>query len=58
MRVIRTLIALALIVTGAVILSEMLHYQLRYSFTGLVLGGAMILLGAVRLRALFARVPR
>lgn len=58
MRIVRTVIALALIVIGAFILSEMLRYPLRYSFTGLVIGGAMILLGAVRLRTLYSRVPR
>jgi hypothetical protein len=56
MRLVRTVIALALIVVGAVILSEMLRYQLRYSLTGIVLGGAMIALGAVRLRALYSRM--
>lgn len=58
MRVLRALIAVALIVTGVVILSEMLHYSLRYSISGIVLGVAMIALGTIRLRALYARVNR
>jgi hypothetical protein len=58
MRLLRTLIAVALIALGAVILSEMLHYPLRYSLTGIVVGGAMIALGIMRLRLLYTRPRR
>jgi putative effector of murein hydrolase LrgA (UPF0299 family) len=58
MRLIRAVISLALIVIGGIIVSEMIHYPLRYSLTGIVLGVAMIALGIVRLRALYGRVAR
>ena len=58
MRFVRALIAVGLIVVGAVIFGKMLYYPVRYSLTGLVLGAAMIALGVVRLRALYARVAR
>ena len=58
MRLLRAVISAALIVVGAVIFTKMLHYPIRYSITGLVLGAAMIALGIVRLRALYARETR
>ncbi|HUA08099.1 MAG TPA: hypothetical protein VMA98_02425 [Candidatus Acidoferrales bacterium] len=53
MRAVRTVLALAMIVVGAIILTRILHYPLAASFTGIVLGLAMIALGAIRLRAIY-----
>lgn len=58
MRWLRTAIAAALIVIGAIILIDMLRYPIRYTLTGIVLGAAMIALGVVRLRALYQRTDR
>ncbi len=46
----RFFIAFALIGLGGYIIFRMLHYPLAQSFTGLVLGGAMIALGILRAR--------
>jgi len=53
MRVVRTVLALAMIVVGSIILTRMMHYPIAASFTGIVLGLAMIALGAIRLRGLY-----
>ncbi len=58
LRLVRTLIASALVVFGAIVLTEMLHYPLRYAISGIVLGAAMIALGVLRLRALYGRRDR
>jgi len=55
MRLIRTVLALALIVCGATIFTRMLHFPFLTAITGLVLGAAMIALGAVRLRTLYGK---
>ena len=49
MLAIRAVLAVALIVAGIVILYNMLHYPIAQSFTGLVLGAAMVALGIFRL---------
>ena len=46
----RGLIALLLIGVGAYVVIQMLRFPIAQSFTGLVLGGAMVLLGLLRLR--------
>jgi putative effector of murein hydrolase LrgA (UPF0299 family) len=58
MRVFRTVIAAGMIVLGSYIIAQMVHYPLRSSLTGIVLGGAMIALGVVRLRMLYGRTRR
>ncbi|HTX57835.1 MAG TPA: hypothetical protein VMD47_12120 [Candidatus Acidoferrales bacterium] len=58
MRAVRAVLAVALIVVGAIILARMIHYPIAAGFTGIILGLAMIGLGAVRLRALYGRVDR
>jgi putative effector of murein hydrolase LrgA (UPF0299 family) len=50
---VRTGLSLAMIVVGAVIIVRMMPYPISASFTGIVLGLAMIALGIVRLRTLF-----
>jgi hypothetical protein len=50
---VRTVLSVAMIVVGAVIIVRMMPYPISASFTGLVLGLAMIALGVVRLRTLF-----
>lgn len=52
MRSLRTVLSLAMIVVGGYITVEMLRYPISASFTGIVLGVAMIALGVVRLRAI------
>ncbi len=46
---IRIVLALAMIVVGIVIIVRMFPYPIHETFTGLVLGAAMIALGAFRL---------
>jgi hypothetical protein len=58
MRVVRTILAILLIVVGASIVVQMLHESIRYTLTGIVVGLAMIALGVVRLRALYVPVRR
>jgi putative effector of murein hydrolase LrgA (UPF0299 family) len=53
----RTVLSLAMIVVGGYITVEMLHYPISASFTGIVLGIALIALGIVRLRAIYG-TPR
>jgi hypothetical protein len=55
MRAIRTLLALALVVVGISIVSRMIRYPFIESVSGVVLGLAMVLLGAFRLRALYRK---
>ena len=50
MLILRLILSLLLIVAGIVIVAQMLRYPLAQSFTGLVLGGAMMWLGTLRLR--------
>ncbi len=50
---VRTALSVAMIVIGAIIIVRMMPYPIGASFTGIVLGIAMIALGAVRLRQLF-----
>lgn len=49
----RTVLSIAMIVVGTVILVRMMPYPISASFTGIILGLAMIALGVVRLRTLF-----
>jgi hypothetical protein len=49
----RTVLSAAMIVLGAVIIVRMMPYPIGASFTGIVLGLALIALGIVRLRAIF-----
>jgi hypothetical protein len=57
-RAIRTALAAAMIVIGAIIIGEMARYPIAYTFTGIILGLALIALGIVRLRALYGRRVR
>ncbi len=50
MLVLRGALSVFTMVVGAVVVIEMLRYPIAQSFTGIVLGGAMILLGTIRLR--------
>ncbi len=47
---VRAALSVLMIVVGAVVLIQMLRYPIAQTFTGVVLGGAMILLGILRLR--------
>lgn len=58
MRSIRTGLAIAMILVGGYILTRMLHYPIAAGFTGIILGLAMMALGAVRLRAMYGRSGR
>jgi putative effector of murein hydrolase LrgA (UPF0299 family) len=49
----RAVLSAAMIVLGAVIIVRMMPYPIAASFTGIVLGLAMIALGIVRLRAIY-----
>ncbi|MGB6984520.1 MAG: hypothetical protein WBD74_00945 [Candidatus Aquilonibacter sp.] len=49
----RTALSIAMIVVGTIIIVRMMPYPISASFTGLILGLAMIALGVVRLRTLF-----
>jgi hypothetical protein len=53
MLALRTVLSVAMIVIGTIIVVRMLPYPISASFTGIVLGGAMIALGIVRLRAIY-----
>lgn len=55
MRIIRTVLSLGMIVIGAIVVAQMAHYPIAASFTGIILGLAMIALGTIRLRALYGR---
>jgi xanthine/uracil/vitamin C permease (AzgA family) len=50
MLIFRGVLSVFMIVVGAFVVIEMLRYPLAQSFTGVVLGGAMIILGAIRFR--------
>lgn len=50
---VRAGLSVAMIVVGSIIIVRMMPYPISASFTGIVLGLAMIALGAVRLRTLF-----
>ena len=52
-RTIRAGLAIAMIAVGGYILTRMLHYPIAASFTGIILGLAMMALGVVRLRAIY-----
>ena len=52
-RTIRTALAIAMIAVGGYILLRMSHYAITASFTGIILGLAMMALGVVRLRAIY-----
>ena len=54
MLVYRAIIAVALIVLGAYIIVRMIPFSIAQSFTGIVLGIAMIALGVIRLRQVIA----
>ncbi|HTV91996.1 MAG TPA: hypothetical protein VMG98_04695 [Verrucomicrobiae bacterium] len=58
MRTVRTGLAIAMIAIGAYILTRMLHYPIAASFTGIILGLAMVALGIVRLRAMYGGTRR
>ena len=50
MLVFRGALSVLTILIGAYVVIQMLRYPIAQSFTGVVLGGAMILLGAIRFR--------
>ena len=50
MLVFRGALSVFMIVVGAFVVIQMLRYPIAQSFTGVVLGAAMILLGAIRFR--------
>ncbi len=50
MLVFRGALSVFTIVVGAFVVFQMLRYPIAQSFTGIVLGAAMILLGVIRLR--------
>ena len=54
MLAVRTVLAIAMIAMGAFVIVRMLPYPLAQTFTGMVLGGAMIALGFFRLRQILA----
>jgi len=60
MIVVRALLAIAMMVVGGTIFVRMLPYGIAQTFTGLVLGLAMIGLGAYRLHQIYyyRRSPR
>jgi len=58
MRIIRTVLSLGMIVIGVIVVAQMARYPIAASFTGIILGLAMIALGTVRLRALYDRSGR
>ena len=47
---VRGALAVLMVLVGASVLVQMLRYPLAQSFTGVVLGGAMMLLGFLRFR--------
>ncbi len=50
MLMVRCGLAVLMVVVGAYVVFQMLRYPLAQSFTGIVLGGAMVLLGILRFR--------
>lgn len=58
MMLFRGALAVFMIVVGAIVVIQMLRYPLAQSFTGIVLGGAMIALGFIRLRQVRERLRR
>ena len=50
MLIVRGALSVFMIVVGAFVVIQMMRYPLAQSSTGIVLGGAMILLGFLRLR--------
>lgn len=50
MLVFRGALSIFMVVVGAFVVIQMLRYPIAQSFTGVVLGGAMVLLGAIRFR--------
>ena len=46
----RGALSVFMIVVGAFVVIQMLRYPIAQSFTGIVLGGAMVLLGVIRFR--------
>ena len=50
MLMVRGGLALLMILVGAFVVIQMLHFPLAQSFTGVVLGGAMVLLGFLRFK--------
>ncbi|MBV8639156.1 MAG: hypothetical protein JO322_13850 [Candidatus Eremiobacteraeota bacterium] len=50
MLVFRGALSVLTIVIGAFVLIQMLRYPIAQSFTGIILGAAMILLGTIRFR--------
>ncbi len=50
---VRTVLSVAMIGVGAFIIVRMVPYPISASFTGIVLGIAMVALGVIRLRTLF-----
>lgn len=60
MLTVRAFIAVALVIVGACILVQMLRYGIAQTFTGVILGIAMIALGLFRLKQIVAigRTPR
>lgn len=50
MLVFRGALSVFTIIVGAYVVVQMLRYPIAQSFTGIILGGAMILLGVIRLR--------
>ena len=50
MLIFRGALSVFTIVVGAFVVIQMLRYPIAQSFTGIVLGAAMILLGVIRLR--------
>jgi hypothetical protein len=53
MMVVRVLLAVAMMVVGGTIVVRMLPYGIAQTFTGLILGLAMLALGAYRLHQLY-----
>jgi hypothetical protein len=58
MLVFRGALSVFMIVVGAFVVIQMLHHPLAQSFIGIVLGGAMILLGAIRFRQVREAIRR
>ncbi len=58
MRIIRTILSLGMIVVGVIVVAQMARYPISASFTGIILGLAMIALGTIRLRALYGKSGR
>ena len=50
MLIVRAGLAILMVVVGAFVVVQMLRYPLAQSFTGIVLGGAMMFLGILRFR--------